>query len=65
MFPPKIEGTKMEDTAKQALDWLSVGAVVISLAGWLPPVASLLTIIWMGLRIWQDPLIIKWRGGDS
>tara|TARA_R110000851_G_scaffold13064_1_gene44867 strand:+ start:76 stop:246 length:171 start_codon:yes stop_codon:yes gene_type:complete len=55
----------VEDSAKQALDWLSVGAAVSTLAGWLPPVASLLTIIWMSLRIWQDPLVMKWRGRDK
>jgi|TARA_R110002072_G_scaffold295893_2_gene467102 hypothetical protein len=52
---------KMEESAKHALDWLSVGAAVSTLAGWLPPVASLLTIVWMSLRIWQDPLVTKWR----
>tara|TARA_R110002073_G_scaffold64442_1_gene161398 strand:+ start:146 stop:313 length:168 start_codon:yes stop_codon:yes gene_type:complete len=47
----------MEESAKQALDWLSVGAAVSTVAGWLPPLASALTIIWLSIRIWESPTI--------
>ena len=36
------------------MDSLAVGGTVATLAGWLPSVASLFTIVWLALRIWES-----------
>ena len=45
------------DTAKTVVD----GAAVLSTGGgratWLPPLASLFTIIYLGLRIWESETV--------
>ncbi len=43
----------MVEETKQALDVVAVSTGIMSVAAWLPPVASLFTIIWMGLRIYE------------
>jgi hypothetical protein len=40
----------MQEEAKTVVDSLAVGGTVATLAGWLPAVASLFTIIWLALR---------------
>jgi hypothetical protein len=47
------------DDAKHAADGLSVGALIGTLAGWLPSVASLFTILWLGIRIWESDTVQK------
>lgn len=39
--------------AKVAVDAVSVGTVAATLAGWLPSVAALLTIVWTAIRIFE------------
>lgn len=51
----------MNDTDKHILDWLSVGTVISTIAGWLPAVAALFTIIWTGIRIWETDTVKAWR----
>lgn len=43
----------MSDTASRVMDTLSVTTVVATLAGWLPSMAALVTIIWTGIRIYE------------
>lgn len=50
-------GDKMTEESKQAVDVLAASTGVMSLVAWLPPIASLLTIIWLGLRIWESPTV--------
>jgi chromate transport protein ChrA len=53
---------RVENT-KTILDWASVGTAIATVAGWLPSIAALLTIIWTGLRILDDPRVqalIQW-----
>jgi hypothetical protein len=38
---------------------------VMSLAAWLPPIASLFTIIWLGIRIYESETIQKIVGKDK
>ena len=38
---------------KAAGDVLSIGTVVATIAGWLPAVAALVTILWTGIRIYE------------
>ena len=47
----------MEEEAKQVFDAFAVGGTVGTLIGWLPPIASMLTIIWLGLRIWESQTV--------
>ena len=37
--------------AKEIIDIAAASTGVLSLAAWLPPTASLFTIIWLGIRI--------------
>jgi hypothetical protein len=47
----------MTEESKQAIDVLAASTGVMSLVAWLPPLASLLTIIWMGIRIYESDTI--------
>jgi len=51
----------MTNEAKEAVDVLAASTGVMSLAAWLPPVASLFTIIWLGLRIWESDTVQNLR----
>lgn len=35
------------------LNWGSIGATIATIAGWLPNVAALLSIIWLSLQIYS------------
>ena len=48
-----------DDHAKAAVDLASIGTVVATLAGWLPAVAALFTIIWTAIRIWETETVQK------
>jgi len=52
----------MVEETKEMMDIAAVSTGVLSLAAWLPPVASLFTIIWMGLRIWESDTVMELRG---
>lgn len=43
----------MSDTASRVMDTLSVSTAVATVAGWLPAMAALVTIIWTGIRIYE------------
>ena len=47
------------EDAKTVVDGLAVGGTVATLAGWLPPIASLLTILWLSIRIWESETVQK------
>lgn len=49
----------MTQEGKQVLDLAAASTGVMSLAAWLPPIASLFTIVWLGLRIYESPTIQK------
>lgn len=49
----------MQEEAKTIVDGLAVTGTVATMAGWLPPIASGLTIIWLLLRIWESPTVQK------
>ena len=44
----------MQEEAKTVIDGLAVTGTVATMAGWLPPLASALTIIWLSIRIWES-----------
>lgn len=45
------------EETKQAVDVFAASTGVMSLAAWLPPVASLFTIIWLGIRIYESKTV--------
>ena len=49
-----------DETVKHIADGLSVVTVVGTLAGILPAVAALFTIIWTGIRIYETETVQKW-----
>ena len=54
----------MEGT-KEAMDIAAAGTGVLALASWLPPIASLFTIIWLGLRIYESDTVQKLLGNKE
>jgi hypothetical protein len=36
--------------------------LLATFAGWLPHISALLTVIWMGLRIYETKTVQKWLG---
>ncbi len=55
----------MVEETKQALDVAAASTAVLSLASWLPPTASLLTIVWMALRIYESDTVQKLVHGED
>jgi hypothetical protein len=47
----------MDEQTKEMLDITAVSTAILSLAAWLPPTASLLTIIWLGIRIYESDTV--------
>lgn len=47
------------ESLKQLCDGASVTTVVATVAGWLPDIAALLTIVWTGFRIHEAYLNSK------
>lgn len=52
----------MDDGMKEVMDTVSVATGVGALAGVLPAIAALVTIVWTGIRIWETDTVQKWRG---
>lgn len=48
------------ETIKQVADAASVVTVVGTLAGVLPAMAALFTIVWTGIRIYETDTVQKW-----
>lgn len=48
------------ESTKHIMDGLSVVTVVGTLAGILPAIAALLTIIWTAIRIYETKTIQRW-----
>lgn len=47
----------MTNEGKQVLDLAAASTGILSLATWLPPIASLFTIIWLGIRIYESDTV--------
>lgn len=54
------------EQVKHFFDAVSIAGVVATLAGWLPSIAALLSIMWTIIRIWETKtvreLVKKVRG---
>lgn len=53
---------KMDETTKHLIDLSAIFTVVGTMMSWLPLVASLFTIVWMGIRIWETNTVQKLFG---
>tara|TARA_R110000796_G_C14483222_1_gene426931 strand:+ start:179 stop:349 length:171 start_codon:yes stop_codon:yes gene_type:complete len=47
------------EEGKEVIDIAAASTGIMSLAAWLPPTASLFTIIWLGIRIYESETIQK------
>lgn len=47
------------------LDGVSLATVVSTLAGWLPAVAALLSIVWTAIRIYETKTVQRWLGKET
>lgn len=52
----------LSEGAKHAVDALSIGVVIGTLADVLPALAALMTIVWTAIRIWETETIGRWLG---
>jgi len=57
---PQLDGIAEE--TKQVVDVAAASTGVLTLVAWLPPIASLLTIVWLGLRIYESDTVQKLLG---
>ena len=48
-----MSGPSAADTARHIGDIGSLGVILATVANWLPSIASLLSIIWVGIRIYE------------
>ena len=49
----------MDEPTKDILDVAAGSTAVLTMAAWLPPIASLLTIAWLGIRIYESDTVQK------
>lgn len=47
------------------MDAVAVSGGVASLAGWLPDIAALLTIVWLSIRIWESDTVKRIFGNKD
>jgi hypothetical protein len=55
----------MVEETKQAIDVAAASTALMTMAAWLPPTASLLTIVWMALRIYESDTVQKLVHGEK
>lgn len=48
------------DTLKHIVDALSIGGVMATLAGWLPAIAALASLVWTVIRIYETKTVQAW-----
>jgi|TARA_R110002124_G_scaffold265998_1_gene432930 hypothetical protein len=49
----------MTQEGKQVIDVVAASTGVMSMVAWLPPLASIFTIIWLGIRIYETDTVKK------
>jgi hypothetical protein len=57
-----MEMLKMDETTKHLIDLSAIFTAVGTMMSILPALASLFTIIWMGIRIWETKTVQKLFG---
>ena len=58
----RFQELRMIEETKEMVDVAAASTAVLTLAAWLPPVASLFTIIWLGLRIYESDTVQQLLG---
>lgn len=53
-----------DEHVKTAIDIGSAGTALATLAGWLPAIAALFTIVWTAIRIFETKTVQRWLGHD-
>jgi hypothetical protein len=48
----------MQET-KEVIDIAAASTGVLTMLSWLPPIASLFTIVWLGIRIYETDTVQK------
>ena len=56
---------KMDETTKHLIDLSAIFTAVGTMMSMLPVLASLFTIIWMGIRIWETKTVQKLFGNKE
>ena len=51
---------QVQEQLKSVGDALSLGTVLATIAGFLPAIAAIFTIVWTGLRIYESPTVQGW-----
>lgn len=49
------------DHIKHIADGISFGVAITTLAGWLPPIAALVSILWIGFQFYHSVPMTQWR----
>jgi hypothetical protein len=49
----------VQESVKETVDIVATSTGLLSLVAWLPPTASLFTIVWLGIRIYESETIQK------
>jgi hypothetical protein len=57
-----MQESKVMEHHKQLIDLASLSTVIATLAGWLPALAALFSIIWSCIRIYETDTVQKWLG---
>lgn len=47
----------MIDSGKEVVDVAAASTGILTLAAWLPPIASIFTIVWLGIRIYESDTV--------
>jgi len=55
----------MDEQTKDILDVAAGSTAVLTMAAWLPPIASVLTIVWLGIRIYESDTVQKLVHGKN
>jgi hypothetical protein len=55
------EKTMIEET-KEVVDIAAASTAILTIGAWLPPIASLFTIVWLGLRIYESDTVQQLLG---
>ena len=50
----------MGEDMKQVVDTFTVATMVVTIAGLLPALAALLTVVWTAIRIWETDTVKRW-----
>jgi len=59
-----FSSAEQADSAKNAIDILFVGLVVGTVMEWLPSIAAVLTVLWLGVRLLNEILVTVSKSWD-